>query len=130
MKHVPSSNELHIVDPPKKATIAYPISTFTYCIVPHGDAKEEQNSNSSSNTTSRSGKNTELRSTLLKFPKWWSRPPTEHSHRSSRKDWLAAGGAAATGRHRAPEALCRPFLCDGGPSGGLRSRRRLKDLSR
>lgn len=31
---VPSSNEVHIVSPPKKQRIAYPISTFTYVIVP------------------------------------------------------------------------------------------------
>jgi phosphate transport system substrate-binding protein len=30
---VPSNNELHIVNPPKSARIAYPISTFTYAIV-------------------------------------------------------------------------------------------------
>ena len=36
VKKVPPSNELHIVDPPKKFEIAYPISTFTYAIVPHG----------------------------------------------------------------------------------------------
>lgn len=30
---VPASNEMHIVDPPKKATYAYPISTYTYVIV-------------------------------------------------------------------------------------------------
>jgi phosphate transport system substrate-binding protein len=35
IKSVPSSNELHIVDPPKKFKTAYPISTFTYCIAPH-----------------------------------------------------------------------------------------------
>jgi phosphate transport system substrate-binding protein len=35
VKKVPSSNELHIVDPPKKFSNAYPISTFTYCIAPH-----------------------------------------------------------------------------------------------
>ncbi len=35
VKSVPSSNALAIVDPPKKATTAYPISTFTYAIVPH-----------------------------------------------------------------------------------------------
>lgn len=35
IKSVPSSNELNITNPPKKATIAYPISTFTYAIVPH-----------------------------------------------------------------------------------------------
>ncbi|MDX6608833.1 MAG: phosphate transport system substrate-binding protein [Solirubrobacterales bacterium] len=35
VKKVPSSNELHIVDPPKKFSDAYPISTFTYAIVPH-----------------------------------------------------------------------------------------------
>ena len=35
VKSVPASNALTISDPPKKATIAYPISTFTYAIVPH-----------------------------------------------------------------------------------------------
>ena len=35
IKSVPSSNALSIVNPPKKATTAYPISTFTYAIVPH-----------------------------------------------------------------------------------------------
>jgi phosphate transport system substrate-binding protein len=30
---VPASNELHIVDPPKTAKLAYPISTYTYVIV-------------------------------------------------------------------------------------------------
>lgn len=30
---VPSNNELHIVNPPRSAKIAYPISTFTYAIV-------------------------------------------------------------------------------------------------
>jgi phosphate transport system substrate-binding protein len=33
VKHVPASNALSIVDPPKSAKIAYPISTFTYVIV-------------------------------------------------------------------------------------------------
>lgn len=32
---VPPSNEINITNPPKKATTAYPISTFTYAIVPH-----------------------------------------------------------------------------------------------
>lgn len=32
--HVPASNEMHIVNPPRSAKIAYPISTFTYAIVP------------------------------------------------------------------------------------------------
>lgn len=36
VKHVPGNNELHIVNPPKSAKIAYPVSTFTYAIVPHG----------------------------------------------------------------------------------------------
>jgi phosphate transport system substrate-binding protein len=31
---VPANNELHIVNPPKSAPLAYPISTFTYVIVP------------------------------------------------------------------------------------------------
>lgn len=35
VKKVPANNELHIVNPPKKFKIAYPISTFTYCIAPH-----------------------------------------------------------------------------------------------
>jgi phosphate transport system substrate-binding protein len=30
---VPGNNELHIVNPPKKAALAYPISTYTYVIV-------------------------------------------------------------------------------------------------
>lgn len=36
VKRVPASNEMHIVDPPKRAKTAYPLSTFTYCIAPHG----------------------------------------------------------------------------------------------
>jgi phosphate transport system substrate-binding protein len=35
VKSVPSSNTLNITNPPKKATLAYPISTFTYAIIPH-----------------------------------------------------------------------------------------------
>jgi phosphate transport system substrate-binding protein len=31
---VPASNEMHIVNPPKSAALAYPISTYTYVIVP------------------------------------------------------------------------------------------------
>jgi phosphate transport system substrate-binding protein len=34
VKSVPANNEMHIVNPPKSAKHAYPISTFTYCIVP------------------------------------------------------------------------------------------------
>lgn len=33
VKRLPANNELHIVNPPKKAKIAYPISTFTYVIL-------------------------------------------------------------------------------------------------
>jgi phosphate transport system substrate-binding protein len=40
VKSVPSSNAISIVDPPKKATTAYPISTFTYAIVPHNAAQK------------------------------------------------------------------------------------------
>ena len=35
VKKVPSNNKISITNPPKKAKIAYPISTFTYGIVPH-----------------------------------------------------------------------------------------------
>jgi phosphate transport system substrate-binding protein len=35
VKSVPASNAISITNPPKKASIAYPISTFTYAIVPH-----------------------------------------------------------------------------------------------
>jgi len=35
VKKVPSNNKISITNPPKKATTAYPISTFTYGIVPH-----------------------------------------------------------------------------------------------
>jgi phosphate transport system substrate-binding protein len=31
---VPANNEMHIVNPPKKAALAYPISTYTYVIIP------------------------------------------------------------------------------------------------
>ena len=34
VKKVPSSGVVPIVDPPKSAKIAYPISTFTYAVVP------------------------------------------------------------------------------------------------
>jgi phosphate transport system substrate-binding protein len=33
VKNVPASNELHIVNPPKKQSNAYPLSTFSYAIV-------------------------------------------------------------------------------------------------
>lgn len=35
---IPGNNEIHIVNPPKSARIAYPISTFTYAIVQPTDA--------------------------------------------------------------------------------------------
>jgi phosphate transport system substrate-binding protein len=35
VKSLPASNTVSITNPPKKATGAYPISTFTYAIVPH-----------------------------------------------------------------------------------------------
>jgi phosphate transport system substrate-binding protein len=35
VKSVPASNEINITNPPKSASVAYPISTFTYAIVPH-----------------------------------------------------------------------------------------------
>lgn len=35
VKSVPANNELTISDPPKRAANAYPISTFTYALVPH-----------------------------------------------------------------------------------------------
>jgi phosphate transport system substrate-binding protein len=40
VKKVPGNNELHIVDPPKSQKIAYPISTFTYVIVPKTSNKQ------------------------------------------------------------------------------------------
>lgn len=39
IKKVPANNEEHIVDPPKSATIAYPISTFTYVLIPKEGAE-------------------------------------------------------------------------------------------
>jgi phosphate transport system substrate-binding protein len=41
VKSLPASNTISITNPPKKQKIAYPISTFTYAIIPH-DAKEKQ----------------------------------------------------------------------------------------
>jgi phosphate transport system substrate-binding protein len=40
VKHVPSTGALSIVNPPKSAKIAYPISTFTYVIAPHNAAQK------------------------------------------------------------------------------------------
>jgi phosphate transport system substrate-binding protein len=40
VKSLPASNAISITNPPKKATIAYPISTFTYAIVPHDAAQK------------------------------------------------------------------------------------------
>ena len=37
VKHVPGNRELHIVNPPRSARIAYPISTFTYVILRPSD---------------------------------------------------------------------------------------------
>jgi phosphate transport system substrate-binding protein len=33
VKSLPPNRELHIVNPPRRARIAYPISTFTYCVL-------------------------------------------------------------------------------------------------
>jgi len=41
VKSVPASNAVSIVNPPKKATNAYPISTFTYAIVPHNAPQKQ-----------------------------------------------------------------------------------------
>jgi phosphate transport system substrate-binding protein len=40
VKSVPPSNEINITNPPKSASTAYPISTFTYAIVPHSAAQK------------------------------------------------------------------------------------------
>jgi phosphate transport system substrate-binding protein len=40
VKRVPKNNAVSLVDPPKKAKIAYPISTFTYAIVPKSGNKQ------------------------------------------------------------------------------------------
>jgi len=42
VKSVPTNNEMHIVDPPKGAKLAYPISTFTYVIVPRRSPHAQQ----------------------------------------------------------------------------------------
>ena len=39
VKTVPSNNEMHIVNPPKAYKLAYPISTFTYIILPQKSEK-------------------------------------------------------------------------------------------
>jgi phosphate transport system substrate-binding protein len=39
VKKVPANNEEHIVDPPKRAKDAYPISTFTYVLIPKEGAE-------------------------------------------------------------------------------------------
>lgn len=42
VKHVPANNELHIVNPPKTQPLAYPLSTFTYGIMPRVSPKAAQ----------------------------------------------------------------------------------------
>jgi phosphate transport system substrate-binding protein len=39
LRSVPSNNEMHIVNPPRSARNAYPISTFTYGILPASSSK-------------------------------------------------------------------------------------------
>jgi phosphate transport system substrate-binding protein len=39
IKQVPSTNEMHIVNPPRSQKLAYPISTFTYVILPVKSSK-------------------------------------------------------------------------------------------
>jgi phosphate transport system substrate-binding protein len=39
VKRVPANNEMHIVNPPKSVPLAYPLSTFTYAIVPKNSPK-------------------------------------------------------------------------------------------
>jgi phosphate transport system substrate-binding protein len=41
IKRVPATNELHIVNPPKRIRNAYPVSTFSYAIVPKGAPKKD-----------------------------------------------------------------------------------------
>jgi phosphate transport system substrate-binding protein len=41
VKSVPANNELTISEPPKSAPTAYPISTFTYAIVPHNAPQKQ-----------------------------------------------------------------------------------------
>jgi phosphate transport system substrate-binding protein len=41
IKKVPSNNEMHIVNPKKKYRIAYPLSTFTYVIIPKDTSQKE-----------------------------------------------------------------------------------------
>ena len=78
VKKVPANNELHIVDPPKKFKKAYPISTFTYCIVPHGAPKKPE-LESSSTTRSRPVRNTARRSTSRRCRKSCSTRPKPRS---------------------------------------------------
>ena len=40
VKRVPASNAISITNPPAKAKIAYPISTFTYAVVPHNASQK------------------------------------------------------------------------------------------
>ncbi len=48
-KAIGANNEMHIVNPPKSATFAYPISTYTYVIIPQktGNAVAAAGSSSS-----------------------------------------------------------------------------------
>lgn len=39
IRRIPGNNEVHIVSPSKRLKKAYPVSTFTYCIVPRSSSK-------------------------------------------------------------------------------------------
>ena len=66
VKHVPANNELHIVDPPKSDKTAYPLSTFTYAIVPKRRHRRRRRSQARSTTRCRPVRHSERRWTSLR----------------------------------------------------------------
>ena len=98
---------ISITNPPKKATTAYPISTFTYAIVPHNAAAEGRSCSSSSTTTSPRVRTTVPRSTSRRCRRSSSAPRKARSPRS-RAD--SAARRRSSQPARGLRASCRFFL--------------------
>ena len=95
---VPATNEMHIVNPPKSAPLAYPISTYTYVIVP------QQTSHAA-----------ELRKLIF-----WALTQGQKSQYTAKLLFVAAAEAGA--RRVREDAEDDPHLGDGQGEGAARSR--------
>ena len=111
VKSVPASNAISITNPPKKATIAYPISTFTYAIVPHDAPQKGFLQQFLNYDVDPSARSTERRLTSRRCPRSCSAPPKRRSPRSKRPQRREA--PQLSNRHGAfgpaPVFVCPPL---------------------